>query len=116
MDNNRYHPGVLNRLFKEVDNSPLIVFRVILGFLLFYHIVAALLNGTVYKNFIQPPFTFNFIGFDFFTAIARTRDVFLLWINGAICFNGNDGSVVPVINDGLYDFVGGYLPDAKSRL
>ena len=65
MDNNRCHPGVLNRLFKDVDNSPLIVFRVIFGFLLFYHIAASLLNGTVYKNFIQPPFTFNFIGFDF---------------------------------------------------
>ena len=65
MDNSRYHPGVLNRLFKEVDNSPLIAFRIIFGFLLFYHILAALLNGTVYKNFIQPPFTFNFIGFDF---------------------------------------------------
>jgi vitamin K-dependent gamma-carboxylase len=65
MDNSRYHPGVLNRLFKEVDNSPLIAFRIIFGSLLFYHILIALLNGTVYKNFIQPPFTFNFIGFDF---------------------------------------------------
>ena len=65
MDNSRYHPGVLNRLFKEVDNSPLIAFRIIFGSLLFYHISDALLNGTVYKNFIQPPFTFNFIGFDF---------------------------------------------------
>jgi vitamin K-dependent gamma-carboxylase len=65
MDNSRYHPVVLSRLFKEVDNSPLIAFRILLGFLLFYHILAALSNGTVYKNFIEPPFTFNFIGFDF---------------------------------------------------
>ena len=65
MHDSRYHPGVLNRLFKEADNSPLIAFRIIFGALLFYHILAALLNGIVYQNFIQPPFTFNFIGFDF---------------------------------------------------
>src|SRR6476661_6225392 len=65
MDNGRYHAAVINRLFKEVDNSPLIAFRIIFGALLFYHISDALLNGSVYKNFIQPPFTFNFIGFDF---------------------------------------------------
>ena len=64
MDNSRYHPAAKN-LFEEVDNSPLIAFRIIFGALLFYHILAALLNGTVYKDFIQPPFTFNFIGFDF---------------------------------------------------
>ncbi len=65
MDNSHSHPSFSDRLFKEVDNSPLIAFRIILGALLLYHITDALLNGTVYNNFIQPPFTFNFIGFDF---------------------------------------------------
>ncbi|MEP6951528.1 MAG: HTTM domain-containing protein [Ginsengibacter sp.] len=65
MDNRHYYPVAINRLFKEVDNSPLIAFRIIFGSLLCYHVSDALLNGTVYKNFIQPPFTFNFIGFDF---------------------------------------------------
>ena len=54
-----------NFLFKEVDNSTLIVFRIIFGGLLFYHVVSSLSEGTMYENFIQPPFTFNFIGFDF---------------------------------------------------
>lgn len=65
MDNSHYYPVPLNRLFKEVDSSPLIAFRIIFGFLLLYHISHALLSGTVYYDFIQPPFTFNFIGFDF---------------------------------------------------
>ncbi len=58
-------PGFLNRLFRPVDNSPLIIFRIIFGFLLCWHVLSALLNGTVYNNFIAPPFTFTYIGFEF---------------------------------------------------
>jgi hypothetical protein len=58
----RWRPGFL---FKEVDNSALIVFRIIFGGLLFYHVISSITEGTVYENFIRPPFTFNFIGFDF---------------------------------------------------
>jgi vitamin K-dependent gamma-carboxylase len=47
------------------DNSPLVVFRVIFGFLLFYHCIAFIYKGDVYTNFIQPPFTFTYIGFEF---------------------------------------------------
>ncbi len=57
--------SLAKRLFQPVDNSPLIVFRVIFGFLLFYHCCAAVFEGTVYTNFIQPPFTFTYIGFEY---------------------------------------------------
>ncbi len=52
-------------LLKPTDNSPLIIFRIVFGFLLFYHFLFALLKGNIYKDFIKPPFTFNYIGFDF---------------------------------------------------
>ncbi len=63
--NSSYHQHLFKKFFRQTDNSPLILFRIILGFLLFYHVITALSDGSVYRNFIQPPFTFNFIGFDF---------------------------------------------------
>jgi len=66
MQDRSYPAGKLwERLFIPIDNSGLILFRICFGFLLLYHSIASLLNGSVYKNYIAPPFTFNFIGFDF---------------------------------------------------
>ncbi len=58
-------PAFSQRLFRPVDNSPLIIFRIIFGLLLAYHFSTALFNGTIYLDFIKPPFTFNYIGFEF---------------------------------------------------
>ncbi len=58
-------PAFSQRLFQPVDNSPLIIFRIVFGFLLAYHFSTALFNGTIYRDFIQPPFTFTYIGFEF---------------------------------------------------
>ncbi len=58
-------PAFSQRLFQPVDNSPLIIFRIIFGFLLAYNFSTALFNGTIYRDFIQPPFTFTYIGFEF---------------------------------------------------
>ena len=55
----------LQKLFHPVDNSPLVIFRVCFGFLLLYHCLSFILSGKVYENFIQPPFTFTYIGFEF---------------------------------------------------
>jgi hypothetical protein len=66
MQDKKYPAGkVWERLYVCVDNSGLVLFRICFGFLLLYHSIASLLNGSVYRNFIEPPFTFNFIGFDF---------------------------------------------------
>ena len=53
------------KLLQPVDNSPLIIFRIVFGCLLFYQFLYALLNGYIERNFIKPPFTFNYIGFEF---------------------------------------------------
>lgn len=52
-------------LFKRIDNSALIVFRVFFGLLIFLESVGAIFTGWVKRTLIDPDFTFNFIGFDF---------------------------------------------------
>lgn len=51
-------------LFTRIDNSALIVFRVIFGLLIFLESVGAIFTGWVERNLIQPKFTFSFIGFE----------------------------------------------------
>ncbi|MEZ4793126.1 MAG: HTTM domain-containing protein [Gelidibacter sp.] len=51
-------------LFKRIDNSPLIVFRIVFGLLIFLESVGAIFTGWVSRNLIQPKFTFSFIGFE----------------------------------------------------
>lgn len=51
-------------LFKNIDNSPLIVFRIFFGFLIACESFGAILTGWVEHVFIHPQFTFSFIGLD----------------------------------------------------
>ncbi|MFP4844327.1 HTTM domain-containing protein [Winogradskyella sp. PE311] len=53
-----------NILFKHIDNSGLIVFRIIFGLLCFLESAGALVTGWVSRTFVQPQFTFSFIGFE----------------------------------------------------
>ncbi|MEO1256171.1 MAG: HTTM domain-containing protein, partial [Bacteroidota bacterium] len=48
----------------EVDNSPLVVFRMIFGFLAAAESFGAIFTGWVKKAFIDPKFTFTVIGFE----------------------------------------------------
>jgi len=51
-------------LFKHIDNSALIVFRVIFGLLCFLESIGAIFTGWVKRTLIDPQFTFSFIGFE----------------------------------------------------
>ncbi|MBR9758612.1 MAG: HTTM domain-containing protein [Algicola sp.] len=53
-----------NILFKHIDNSPLIVFRIIFGLLCFLESVGAIFTGWVKRTLIAPDFTFSFIGLE----------------------------------------------------
>lgn len=53
-----------NGLFKHIDNSALIVFRIIFGLLCFLESVGAIFTGWVKTTLIEPQFTFSFIGFE----------------------------------------------------
>ena len=51
-------------LFKHIDNSGLIICRIIFGLLCFLESFGAVLTGWVKRTLIEPQFTFSFIGFE----------------------------------------------------
>lgn len=51
-------------LFKHIDNSGLVVFRIVFGLLCFLESVGAVFTGWVKRTLIEPDFTFSFIGFE----------------------------------------------------
>ncbi len=51
-------------LFRHIDNSALIVFRICFGLLCFLESVGAIATGWVHSTLIKPQFTFSFIGFE----------------------------------------------------
>jgi vitamin K-dependent gamma-carboxylase-like protein len=52
------------KLFKQIDNAPLILFRIFFGFLFACETFGAILTGWVRNNFIVPQFTFSHIGME----------------------------------------------------
>ena len=59
-------------LFSRVDNSPLVVFRAFFGLLIMLEAWGAIATGWVRRIFVDPEFTFNFIGFDFLQIFPGT--------------------------------------------
>ena len=56
---------MLNKfLFKHIDNSALIVFRIIFGLLCFLESVGAIFTGWITRTLVEPKFTFTFLGFE----------------------------------------------------
>ncbi|WP_296317018.1 HTTM domain-containing protein [Winogradskyella sp. UBA3174] len=51
-------------LFKHIDNSGLIIFRIFFGLLCFLESAGAVVTGWVKRTLIDPEFTFSFIGFE----------------------------------------------------
>ena len=71
---------MLNRwLFTQVHNSALILFRILFGALLAIEAFGAIVTGWVKKVFIDPQFTFNFIGFEFLQPLPGNG---MLWYYG----------------------------------
>jgi len=62
---------MINRwLFTQIDNSALIIFRVIFGFLIAAEAIGAIFTGWITRTLVAPQFTFTFIGFDFLQPLA----------------------------------------------
>ncbi|HLT49250.1 HTTM domain-containing protein [Aequorivita nionensis] len=52
-------------LYKQIDNIGLVLFRAVFGLLITIEAFGAIATGWVKRTLVEPPFTFNFIGFDF---------------------------------------------------
>lgn len=57
-------------LFKHIDNSGLIVFRIVFGLLCFLESFGAVLTGWIKRTLIEPQFTFSFIGFEWLQPLS----------------------------------------------
>ena len=62
------HP--VNRLLHPTDIAPLAVFRILMGLLMSAEGFGAILTGWVRANYVDAPFAFNFIGFDFLEVLV----------------------------------------------
>jgi vitamin K-dependent gamma-carboxylase len=69
-------------LFKHIDNSGLVLFRVVFGFLIALEGFGAIATGWVNKTLVAPQFTFNFIGFDFLQPLPGNGMYFYFAIMG----------------------------------
>ncbi len=73
---------MLNKwLFKQVDNSALVVFRVFFGLLITIEAWGAIFTGWIGRTLIEPEFTFNFIGFEFLQPLPGDG---MLWYYGVM--------------------------------
>lgn len=66
----------------QVDNSPLILFRMVFGFLAAAESYGAILTGWVQKAFIDPKFTFTMIGFEWLQPIEGNGMIYYFLIMG----------------------------------
>lgn len=57
-------------LFEEVDNSPLVAFRIVAGFCLACECAGAVATGWVTATFVEPPFTLPVYGFEWVRPLA----------------------------------------------
>ncbi|PQV51617.1 vitamin K-dependent gamma-carboxylase-like protein [Jejuia pallidilutea] len=64
---------MLNKwLFKHIDNSQLVIFRIFFGLLCFLESFGAILTGWVKRALVEPKFTFTFIGFEWLQVFQGT--------------------------------------------
>ncbi|RYZ20804.1 MAG: hypothetical protein EOO10_22910, partial [Chitinophagaceae bacterium] len=61
----KFPASAVKKAFAPVDNSALIAFRVIFGFLICIYCSTSFLSGAIESTYIKPAFTFSFIGFEF---------------------------------------------------
>ena len=69
-------------LFRKIDNAQLVVFRVFYGFLICCEAFGAIATGWVRRTFIEPKFTFSFIGFEWLQPLPGDGMYFYFVIMG----------------------------------
>lgn len=69
---------------QPIDNSPLIIFRIVLGLVIAADAFGGMATGWTYRAFIEPDFTFNFMGFDFLQYFVG-KPMYVLYTLFGIC-------------------------------
>lgn len=69
-------------LFKRIDNTGLVLFRVAFGLLISIEAFGAIATGWVRRTVVEPEFTFNFIGFDFLQPLVGSTMYFYFALMG----------------------------------
>ena len=71
-----------NFLFKPIDNSQLVLFRIIFGFLITCEAWGAILTGWVRRAFVEPRMNFPFLDFDFLQPLPGNGMIYYFLIMG----------------------------------
>ncbi|WP_297797854.1 HTTM domain-containing protein [uncultured Eudoraea sp.] len=71
-------------LFKRIDNSQLILFRIFFGILISLESYGAILTGWVRRTMIEPSFTFTFIGFEWLQPLPGPGMYIYFFIMGTL--------------------------------
>ncbi|WP_459210539.1 HTTM domain-containing protein [Aquimarina rhabdastrellae] len=71
-------------LFTHIDNSALIIFRIIFGFLIAAEAIGSIFTGWIKRTLIEPNFTFNFLGLDFLQPLPGNGMYFYYLVMGII--------------------------------
>lgn len=72
------------QFFKNIDNAPLIIFRIFFGFLIACESFGAILTGWVRKVLIDPKFTFSFIGLEWLQPLPGSGMYFYFILMGIL--------------------------------
>jgi hypothetical protein len=65
-----------------IDNAPLVVFRVFLGFLLAAESFGAIATGWVYSVMVKPNYHFTHIGFEWLSILKNEAMYFYFFFDG----------------------------------
>jgi hypothetical protein len=71
-------------LFKKIDNSPLIIFRIFFGILVALECYGAISTGWIRRTLVEPRFTFNFIGFEWLQPLPGYGMHFYFFLMGSL--------------------------------
>ncbi|MEG0695688.1 HTTM domain-containing protein [Algoriella sp.] len=69
-------------LFRKVDNSPLVIFRIIFGLLIVAECWGAIYTGWVQNNFVDPKISFSFIGFEWTNVFLGAKMIYFYVVMG----------------------------------
>lgn len=73
-----------SKLFRPIDNSPLVLFRIFFGFLFACETFGSLFTGWIRNNFVVPEFTFSHIGMEWLQPLPGYGMYFYYVIMGCL--------------------------------